>query len=231
MSVLYVAVDESGLPTEGRCYTLVGCWYTSDRRDPTEPLSGLKDDLLQYVATKGRESAPVELKGGKMSAETATGVIDRVERWMWDLETVNTSSLPWQRAHPLGFTRAVYQPSAARRIIEQMSVHRTETPNVLKELALNALLTPLFHDHFSDDYVETRVILDGDPWVKPGHRTKRRWNQLPGVSDVPTFETRDSKAVPGIQIADVAAITWRRHVTDGRCNRAAATLHEYQVTR
>jgi hypothetical protein len=232
MSVLYVAVDESGLPSEGRCYVLAGCWYSSERSDSTSPLTGLKDDLLRFVATRQRGQSPGELKGGKMSAETVTGVVDRMADWMWSLETIHTSNLPWKQAHPLGFTRSVFQPSDAHEMFERTAIHRSEMPNVLKELALNVVLTPLHHDRLAiDTHDEVRVILDGDPWVRAGRRTEQRWCERTETTDAPTFETRDSTAVPGIQIADIAASTWLSHLANRNCDRAAAVLHKYRVTR
>lgn len=232
MTVLYIAVDESGLPSQGDCYVVVGCWYVSERHDPTSPLADLKDDLLRFVGTKQRGGTPDELKGGKMKPGTINGVVDRIESWMWQLDTVETANLPWDSSYPLGFSRVAYHAEAARRTIERTGVASLEAPNTLKEIALNSILTPLYYEH----QLQTRhvddscVVLDGNPWVRPADRLGEHWGDEIDT-EPPEFQIRDSKETPGIQIADVAALVWKKHSKNDVCSRSAATLSNYAVPR
>lgn len=231
MTVLYVAVDESGLPSQGDCYVVVGCWYVSERHDSASPLSDLKDDLLTFVGTKQWGGTPDELKGGKMGPETINGVVGRIEDWMWQLDTVETGDVPWSGSHPLGFSWVTYHAEAARRTIERTGIARLEAPNALKEIALNSLLTPLYYEHRlrTSRVDESRVVLDGDPWVTPADGLRERWEE--GIdTPTPDFQVRDSKETPGIQVADVAASVWQKYSKGDACSRAAATLARYSVS-
>ncbi|QKY20369.1 hypothetical protein B4589_008240 [Halolamina sp. CBA1230] len=105
-----------------------------------------------------------------------------------------------------------------------------DLPRVVQSFALDAVLKPLVHPeqvHIDESIDTISVLLDSTTWKQPASDYVRE-----SVQDTElNLETRDSRSIPGIQIADLAAYSWRRNYTEGDCGTAAGVLHDLRFAR
>jgi len=226
MTTLYICVDESGRHSDGVCYSVAGCWFLSERR-PADALDRTKDKLIGTMFGDG--SGIGELKGSKASpAELNTGV-SYLRKIIYNDESIKQERLPWSLSIPLGISVVAFSPDVATSTISKY-VDELDRPRVVQAFALNAILKPLVHPEqvaLGPAVDEVRVALDSTTWEQPAEDYPQAELQGKDLE----LETRDSKGIPGVQLADLAAYSWRRNYTHGDCGSAAGVLHDLRFAR
>lgn len=226
MATLYVCVDESGRPNDGSCYSVAGCWFVSEAR-PVDTLDRTKDKLVGTMF--GEASNVGELKGSKASTDALNDGISYLRSAVYEDGSVEQSSTPWAMNIPVGFSVVAFTPE---RITETVSgyVNELDRPRVVQSFALDAVLKPLVHPEqvYLDAPIDAvQVLLDSTTWKQPANDYA-----CTSVQNTPLeMETRNSRSIPGIQLADLAAYSWRRNYTSGDCGTAAGVLHDLRFAR
>lgn len=226
MTTLYICVDESGRHHDGRCYSVAGCWFLSDRR-PTDALDRTKDKLIGTMF--GDSSGVSELKGSKVEPSRLNDGVSYLRSIVYEDDSIQQEALPWSLSIPLGISVVAFTPDDAISTISKY-VDKLDRPRVVQAFALNAILKPLIHpkqvrlDPTVDD---VRIVLDSKTWEQPAEDYPQTEIQDKDLE----LETRDSQSVPGIQLADLAAYSWRRNYTHGDCGTAAGVLHDLRFAR
>jgi len=226
MATLYVCVDESGRLDDGRCYSVAGCWFVSNRR-PVDVLDRTKDSLIQTMFDDG--SGVSELKGSKASTDALNAGVDYLRNAVYEDSSIERSSLPWSMTIPVGFSLVAFTPEMITETVADY-VDRLDRPRVVQSFALDAVLKPLFHPEqvSLDRSIDTvRILLDSTTWQQPANDYARTSVQDTSLE----LETRPSQGVPGIQFADLAAYSWRRNYVHGDCGTAAGVLHDLRFAR
>lgn len=226
MATLYVCVDESGLHTDGQCYAVAGCWFVSQRR-PVDTLDRTKDSLIRVML--GAESNASELKGSKASTDALNTGISSLRGMVYDDGSIEQSTLPWSMSYPVGFSLVAFTPATITETISGY-VDRLDRPRVIQSFALDAVLKPLVHPeqvHLGQSIDAVRVLLDSTTWEQPANDYARTSVQNTTLE----LETWDSQSVPGVQLADLAAYSWRRYYMRGDCGTAAGVLHDLRFAR
>lgn len=234
METLYICIDESGVPSSGDCFTVAGCWFGSDRDRPQDILVSTSQKLLSKAATlKSLSSPPSELKGKDYDSPTLGRLINQLKQIMYEDDSIRCPSRAWSMSYPLGFTVTMVQPDISATTIDGLANTELAIPEIMKRLALNTVLTPLFLSGLVDlsSYDRVRVLLDAAVWKRAANEFERATeSELPTDSEI-TYSTRNSKATPGIQFADLAAVSWRRNLLTGECSTAAGLLHDLRFAR
>jgi len=226
MVTLYVCVDESGRQDVGKCYTVAGCWFVSER-PPGDTLDRTKDELIDVMF--GDSSSVGELKGSKSNIGALNSGISYLREAVYEDSSIERSSLPWSMSIPVGFSLVAFTPEAITETVSKY-VDRLDRPRVVQSFALDAVLKPLVHPEqvrLDQSVDRVRVLLDSTTWEQPANDYAQASVQNTSLE----LETRDSQSVPGIQFADLAAYSWRRNYTDGDCGTAAGVLRGLRFAR
>lgn len=233
MTILYICIDESGNHTRDSCYAIAGCWHLSSRTNPTNILTPTKDKLLSVIENHQQTTGqPAELKGAAIHPDTLNDMISFFKEVVYDDDTINQSRWPWSMGIPLGFTVHSLNARLAADAIGDL-VGPLDATETVQTVALTTVLNPLFDSTYLDMslFDEVRVLLDAKTWKNPAQRIREHIDEHAiGVEQI-TFETRDSKSTPGIQLADLAAYSWRRNHIHGDCKTAAGLLHDLRFAR
>lgn len=226
MATLYVCVDESGRQDDGQCYSVAGCWFVSDAQ-PRNALDRTKDKLIEVMF--GDASGVSELKGSKASTDALNQGISYLRKVVYDDPSVDQSLIPWSMSIPVGFTVVAFTPDTITETISRY-VDRLDRPRVVQSFALDAILKPLVHPEqlrLGQSIDTVCVLLDSTTWKQPANDYSRTSVQNTDIE----LQTRDSRSVAGVQLADLAAYSWRRNYTQGDCGTAAGVLHDLRFAR
>lgn len=226
MTTLYVCVDESGRQNDGRCYSVAGCWFLSNTR-PTDALDRTKDKLIGTMF--GDNSGVGELKGSKADPASLNDGISYLRQVIHEDTSIEQESFPWSLSIPIGISVVAFSPDIVLSTISKY-VDELDRPRVIQAFALNAVLKPLIHPEqvlLERAIDNVRIVLDSTTWQQPAKdypQTEVQGKEL-------ELETRDSQSIPGIQLADLAAYSWRRNYIHGDCGTAAGILHDLRFAR
>lgn len=226
MATLYVCVDESGRHVSGRCYSVAGCWFVSEVR-PTNALDRTKDKLIGAMFDNA--SGVSELKGSKASTDALNEGISYLRDVVYQDGSIENLNIPWSMSIPVGFSVVAFTPDTITESISKY-IDELNRPKVVQSFALDAVLKPLVHPqqvHLDQAIDAVQVLLDSTTWEQPANDYSRETVQDTDL----VLETRDSQSVPGIQLADLAAYSWRRNYTNGDCGTAAGILHDLRFAR
>lgn len=233
MTCLYVFVDESGEPNTDRCYSVAGCWVVSERPDPNDILMPTKDRLIATVegSEYGRDSIS-ELKGAATPPSVLDSLFTYLRTGIHDDSTIRQSRFPWQVSKPIRYTLHDVNSEAGTDAIANL-VGPQQAGETLKTLALASILTPLRHERRikTDQFDEVKVYLDAQVWQNPAQRLTEVSTLTTDDFQPLSFDTRDSKGTPGLQLADLAAYSWRRNLLHSDCETAASTLNDFRFFR
>lgn len=226
---LHVCVDESGRKSQDSCYTVAGCWFVSEYSNPQNALMGTKDSLLTTVQqiTNSR-TQPSEIKSAKLQPPTLGAVVSDLRKQMFEDESLVTGRLPWSMQTPVCFTIATFHGDVCRDVLADQT-SRLKPFEVMQVMGLSSILTPLSDRRALLDqnaFDSVRVLLDAKTWENAADVVDASLS----VDDV-SFAIRDSKRTPGIQLADLAAYSWRRNLTRGDCETASGLLHDLRFAR
>lgn len=228
MTTLYVCVDESGNRDQHTCFAVSGCWFVSPRSNPQNVLGSTKDRLLTEFVSGPAGGQPGELKGASLHPRTLDDVIAYLRRAVYDDPSLEQDVLPWQLSLPVVYTVTTMSSGLFLAALED-HVGRLDAFELMQITALSSVLHPFYRGGvLLDDraFSEIRVLFDSSTWENAA-RTVRSATELPNVS----FEIRDSRSTPGIQLADLAAYAWFQLAQNGRCRRATGLLHDMRFAR
>lgn len=226
----YVFIDESGNHTADDCYVVTGCYCVSTSADPSRVLQPTRDRILNYVVEGGSRSSPrQELKGTRLSSTTLDAIFSLVDNAIYDDTTLDTSYVPWVRESPVRFVLHDSHGAIGRDILSKY-MSEAESHRPVQILALAIVLNPLLWTEYRsqtrlDQY---HVVLDAPTWKEA---TKTVADVFEAYSWIPDFEFSigESKSIPGIQIADMAAHARRTHVMTDDCAQASRKLDQFRM--
>lgn len=233
-NTLYVFIDESGNPTDGDYYVVSGTWCVSDRNRineillPTvENLASLAESQLHTLELDG------ELKGASLPTEVVEKLVCCLDDYPYDDRTITGYNLPWQVSHPLRFSVHDVNPDLGLEALDNIFSTPLSSPKALKTLSLASALNPVFSANRLDSrwFDDVQVVLDADVWTNPAKEIERGLGLVEEELPEMSFNTRDSEAVPGLQIADLAAFSWARDFRSGDCSAAVKQIHDYRFAQ
>lgn len=226
-------VDESGEPNTDRCYAVSGCWILSERSNPNDVLMPTKDRLIGAVEGSEHGSDSIsELEGAATPPSVLDTLFSYLRTRVHDDSTVRQSGFPWQVSKPMRYTLHDVNSDAATDAIANL-VGAQQAGETLKTLALASILAPLRHEDRIDtaEVKRVNVYLDAEVWQNPAQRLTEVSSLTASDLQPVSFETRDSKGTPGVQLADLAAYSWRRNLLYADCETAASTLNDFRFFR
>lgn len=229
---LHLFVDESGQHHRGECYAVAACWCVSSRRDLGGILKPTKLALMNTLAEqRTRNSSLSELKSSALPPDEVTLLVENIEGKVYQDRTIRRDDFPWYGGCPTQFSFHDVNPSLGLETLEPL-VGDHRAPETIQLLALTAILNPLFGTGRVDtsEVNSIHVSLDASVWQQAADRISSGIEQLSLLSSDIEFEIRDSKATPGIQLADLAANAWYRHHQRGDCDGAVRALNRLQLT-
>lgn len=233
MSNLYIFVDESGEPNTDRCYAVAGCWVVSERLNPNEVLMPTKDRLIATIegSEHGKDSIG-ELKGASTPPPVLDTLFSYLRNGIHDDSSIRQTNYPWQVSKPMRYTLHEVNSDAGTDAIADL-VGPQQAGETLKTISLASILAPLRQEVRleTEDFDQVRVYLDAEVWQNPAQRLREVSNFASGNLQPVSFETRDSKGTPGVQLADLGAYSWRRNLLKADCETAASTLNDFRFFR
>ena len=176
-----------------------------------------------------------ELKGTDLPSELLDQLVSAIAEYGYEDKTISHNPTPWSTQEPLRHTIHETNPELAKEVVSDVTGSDLHAPELLQTLSLISILNPVFHsEHVDRDRCdEIRVVLDAATWTQPVDRIERGFDKLHRESapDNLSFEIRDSKTTPGIQIADLTAYSWSRNLREGDCGEAAEAINRHRFSR
>ena len=226
----YVFVDESGNHTADDCYVVSGCYCVSSSADPSRVLQPTRDRILNYVVEGRPQSSPQrELKGTRLSNTTLDAVFSLVDKAVHDDPTLDNGHIPWVRESPIRFALHDSHGAVGRDVLSNY-VSDSESHRPIQILALAIVLNPLLWTEYRSRTRLDRyhVVLDAPAWKEA---TKKVEDVFETYSWIPEFEFSigESRSIPGIQRADMAAHARRTYVMTDDCAQASRKLDKFRI--
>lgn len=224
-NTLFIFVDESGNPNRSKdrddYFTVAGCWCVSTRSDPSQVLSPTKNRLVEMVRDDfGKIS---EIKGSQLPPRLIDNLIPAINDFSWNDSTIVTSSgCPWDMSLPIRYSTHNINPKMAAQALGTRLNTSLSDGQLIRVISLLPLINPLCYTSVVDvTKVEgVKVILDSEVWSHPSRIIEEVTNSNLDLLDHAEFETGDSKGIPGLQLADLAAYSWARCIRKGDCVKA-----------
>lgn len=170
-----------------------------------------------------------EIKGADLAETTLDSVLRYLPKIVASDDTVWTRPVPWGNDCPVAYTVYDSDSDLGVRIAERF-LGEGRTAVVPQLAALASIVSPLLRiREWADAGIDSlRVVLNAKTWEQPSHVL---WQIVRTVDWMPeiAFTTTDSRTVPGIQFADVAANARRRRIREGRCVAASNTVDSLRL--
>ncbi|WP_158589419.1 DUF3800 domain-containing protein [Halococcus sp. IIIV-5B] len=223
---LHIFVDESGDYAHGDRYVVAGCWCISQNK-PQHIFDGARSNLANHLRDGyGFQGKIKELKGNQLPNEHLGDIMNTFEQHVYQDGTISDPPYPWEgTGQPFRYSTESFRPVPCKEILSNY-MSEVDAPGALQRLALMSLLSPLtVADQIDLSKVDSvNLTLDAEVWRQPA-------KDVTDIVDLPDdtvieFSTRDSKATPGIQIADLAAYARARYLRDGSCSSAARFVRD-----
>lgn len=227
-NTLYVFVDESGVPGRDSIYSLAGAWTLSHEgsvRRVLEPTVGRLRSLLEASGLSPGD----ELKGSKLGKEHLNLLLSSLKEMSLEDSTVYETGAPWPPDLSVRFSVHEINQDLAGEALGDILGSELQVPVSLQTLALASILSPFVQPNSLNDgsIDECVVVLDANTWEQARQKIERGIDILQKDLPAPiSLQIRDSAQTPGIQIADLAAYSWRRNLATGECVRAVNAIHE-----
>ncbi|USZ67128.1 DUF3800 domain-containing protein [Halorussus salilacus] len=216
---LYIFVDESGHHARGEHYTVASCWCLSNN-SPQYVLDNARAELSKHISgTRGLGDVG-ELKGSQLPKDRLGTFLETLENFAYEDGTVADPPYPWQRNTPVQYSYHSLNPELGTRILSNY-MSETDAPHVLQRLSLARILSPLTEADLvnTQEVDKIHLVPDAEVWKTPAENVCALLEELDGPEI--NVETGDSSRIPGIQIADLVAYSWRSYTKDGSCADAA----------
>lgn len=231
--ILYIFVDESGNPSDGSYYVVAGSWCISERNNPNEVLRPTIDRLITTAeASLHHEGNLSELKCSKLPTEVINNIASCLNSVEYEDQSIEHTKLPWGISYPIRFSFHSTNSQVGTELLSDLLGNFPQSVFALKTLALGTILNPVFQSGQVDNsqFDKIVIILDADPWKNPGEKMEQMLETI-GVLTCPIeINTADSNAIPGLQLADLAAYSWARHERKGDCGSTVKKFHQLRFS-
>jgi len=229
MSTLHVFIDESGQHHYGDHYTLAACWAVSEygNNNTGRVFDPTKQRLFNVI-----ENRATEIKGNRLSDSDYRRVVSNLESILYDDSTVMNNPSTWTRATPMRATFHDVNPDIAVSSLQKLFGEGRASKNTIHLLALVSVLDPLFSQRVQSapEIDAIRITLDGSIWKQAATAFEDGLTPA-GYSGIPiTVTTKDSKQIPGIQLADLVAYPWRQYQLNGEYADLVELLRNFKFT-
>jgi hypothetical protein len=197
---LYICVDESGAESVDEYFTVASCWFSSTN-SPRAALNEAKVGLRKLLVECDEFPSGVEeLKGKNLGATGTDLFFQNFHSYVRQDNTIEQGILPWT-GFPVRYRTNEIDVATGRKALSDFESNTSVDMSIRTLMLLTALNPIMYNSRFAEDtYDRVRVLLDGGIWSQ----AKRAIENTPRAEDF-EFSIRDSKKVPGIQFADVAA--------------------------
>lgn len=144
--------------------------------------------------------------------------------------TIMSSSSVWSNDLPMRYSTYDSIPDVSTGIFEDILSNSFSGGQANRTVSLVSILSPLFRESLTDleSVDEIRVVLDASPWQGPVSQVEGSLSMYPDLADDIVFEIGDSRGVPGLQLADMAAYSWGRRQRNGTCGVAAGKVSNWR---
>ncbi|MWG36193.1 DUF3800 domain-containing protein [Halomarina oriensis] len=221
---VYVFIDESGSNSQGQLYTVTGCWCVGNS-NPYSVLDDTRENLCDLAESLGASDVS-ELKGAKLRPTTIDTLVQSVSAFAHEDDSVPSPPYPWPNGvdRPLRFSVKTMNTELMLETLERQGVSKLDAPQTLQMIALTSALDPIYREpRLSYDHIDDiEIYLDADVWKTPGAVVEEISQGSTPVNT--SFETKDSRKIPGLQLSDLAAYSVRRNARKGDCNQAYAEI-------
>ncbi|RYJ07760.1 hypothetical protein ELS19_19935 [Halogeometricum borinquense] len=227
--ILYFFVDESGNASNGSSFSLVGCWCVSQRTNEREVFTPTKSHLLSTVRDITEDSSISEIKSASLRPHVLDSAMGIVQREIHSDKTLDDPRV-WDSDQPIRYSTYTTVPDLTTDIFNGRSTGSLSAGQMTRCMSLISVVSPLLQSDLTDlDHVdEVRVILDDSVWDNPARIVGECFENLPSMDIQSSFTTADSKSVPGLQLADMAAYSWLRNQREGDCSYAKGVVDDYR---
>ncbi|SEK92271.1 DUF3800 domain-containing protein [Haloferax larsenii] len=228
--ILYFFVDESGNADKGTGFSTVGCWCVSNRTNEYEVLDSTKGFLLQQARNLKSDDSFSEIKSSKLHPNEIDDLMQAMLSQVHQDKTIETPRV-WESSQPIRYTTYRTLPDITRGALNGMTSGSLSNGQIMRLMSLISAVSPLFQPGIMnlDSISEIKIILDDTVWDGPANIVKECFD-FQGEIGVPTaFKTHDSRAVPGLQIADLAAYSWHRNLRKGDCTTASKVVRDNRL--
>jgi hypothetical protein len=220
--ILYIFIDESGNHSRGKNYTVAASWCLSTKNKTSNVLASTRDSVADHIGVSG------ELKGASTPPRKLNSALASITNYGYSDSSITHSHAAWATEQPIRHTLHDVNPEIAKQTINDLTGNHLEAPNIIQTLALATILNPLFYPERLNEeaFDEVKIILDAKTWENPVNNLEAAIDSVD--ADTPnslSFEIRDSKATPGIQISDLTAYSWLRHRKEGDCREAVQKVN------
>lgn len=197
---LYICVDESGSESTDEYFTVAACWFVSSN-GPRAALNETQTTLRSLLIDCEELPSGVDELKGKNLQPTGTDLLFRsFQQTVRGDNTIEQSILPWS-GFPVRYRTVELDVSVGRNALRDLHGDIPVEMSMRTLLLLSVLNPILYNSGFTTEtYDDVRIVLDGDIWSQPKESLEA--TDRAGEFD---FSIKDSKKVPGIQFADVAA--------------------------
>jgi len=229
--ILYLFVDESGNPDDGDVFSLVGCWCVSERDTENDVLSSTRAKLMNHVRENHNPDVS-ELKGSKLPPSLIDTLMAVLQQTIYSDPTIESSPV-WDHESPIRYSVYSTTPALVSEFLSGRISAALSTGQMLRVMSLISIIDPVFRRGLIDltDIDAFRVVLDDTVWSGPADIVEecfRAYSQNAPL-DATEFVIGNSRAVPGLQIADLAVYSWTRNRQQGDCEHASQVVRDYRV--
>lgn len=228
--ILYFFVDESGNANEGTGFSIVGCWCVSKRSNEHEVLASTKGYLLEQARSLKGDDGFSEIKSSKLHPNDIDTLVQLMEPKLYEDKTIETPRV-WPTRQRIRYSTYTSLPDIAKSALDGRTTSSFSNGQMMRSMSLISAISPLFQEGMMtlDGINEIKVILDDDVWKGPANVVGECFDAHEAIDTPATFTTADSKAVPGLQIADLAAYSWHRHRRKGDCATASGMVEDHRL--
>lgn len=227
---LNVFVDESGNHSRPDCYIVSCCWCVTEYDDPNRVLRSTKNKISDNVIYPRDEPSPGrELKGAEITDTKLNSAFAYLRKVGKGDGTIVTAGLPWSDRQPIRFTSYESESELGSRISQDyLGEGRSEFLDQI--VGLSSAISPLFRllARHEPNIEMGHVLLDAETWKTPSEKIESLVTPIEWIPEV-RFSVHDSQAVPGIQLADIAAHMRRSFIVNGDCKEGQSYLNELRL--
>lgn len=227
--ILYFFVDESGNANIGSSFSLVGCWCVSRRTNEQEVLTPTKSRLLDTVREATGDNGISEIKSSSLHPDVIDSAMEVVDGTIYSDRTLDNSRV-WTSNQPIRYSTYTTIPDLTSDFFNGRSAGGFSAGQMTRCTSLISIISPLLQNNLIDlsEVDELRVVLDDTVWDNPARVVGDCFATLPTIDISSSFDTANSKSVPGLQLADLAAYSWRRNQRKGDCSYAKQIVDNYR---
>ncbi|ADE04088.1 DUF3800 domain-containing protein [Haloferax volcanii] len=228
--ILYFFVDESGNADAGTGFSIVGCWCVSKRSSEYEVLASTKGFLLEQARRLRDDDDFSEIKSSKLHPSYVDDLMQAMVPKLHSDKTIETPRV-WTTGQPIRYSAYTTLPDITRGAFDGRTSGSFSNGQMIRSMSLISAISPLFQEGLMnlDVIDEINVVLDDTVWDAPADVVGGCFDSHEEIGVPTTFTTQDSRSVPGLQIADLAAYSWPRNQRKGDCAAASNVVRDHRL--